>query len=69
MLSATYAAPTVRKISNIAIRIYGFSLYLPDITHIKFEYNYMLIGRPNKIIIYECPSSFKREPNFKTDKL
>lgn len=34
-----------------------------------FEYNYMLIGRPNKIIIYECPSSFKREPNFKTDKL
>ena len=34
-----------------------------------FEYNYMLIGRPNKIIIYECPNSFKREPNFKTDKL
>lgn len=34
-----------------------------------FEYNYMLIGRPNKIIIYECPSSFKREPNFKIDKL
>lgn len=34
-----------------------------------FEYNYMLIGRPNKIIIYECPSNFKREPNFKTDKL
>ena len=34
-----------------------------------FEYNYMLIGRPDKIIIYECPSNFKREPNFKTDKL
>ena len=30
-----------------------------------FEYNYMLIGRPNKIIIYECPSNFKREPDFK----
>ena len=41
MLSAAYAAPTVRKISNTAIRIYGFSLYPPDITHIKFEYNYM----------------------------
>ena len=29
-----------------------------------FEYNYMLIGRPNKIIIYECPDIHRRVPQF-----
>ena len=29
-----------------------------------FEYNYMLIGRPNKIIIYECPDIYRRVPQF-----
>lgn len=29
-----------------------------------FEYNYMLIGRPNKIIIYECTDIHRRVPQF-----
>lgn len=29
-----------------------------------FLYNYLLIGKPNKIIIYECPKGYERKPSF-----